>query len=295
MKDFVEKFHTLPPNMQGAAFVILGTFFFVLTDIVVKYTGQRIHPAQMSIFRYGVGFILLAPLFIQTGPARLKTKRLKLHFFRAVIASIGQAGIFYAVIHLQLADATAMTFTRPLFLTILAIFILKEVVGLHRWGATVIGFIGVIVMMRPFGGEVDIAWGVALFTAFLFASGLIIIRVLGKDEPPGTILFWYHIFGFLIFLGPAAYVWVDPTPNEWVQLCLIATFTAIGMNFFVRGFSVGESSLMGTMEYIRLVFAALAGYFIFTEVPDLWTWVGAGIIVAATLYITRHEAKKKPA
>lgn len=291
MGGYFEKFHVLPPNMRGALFVIMGTAFFVLTDIVVKFTGDRIHPAQMSIFRYGVGFILLAPLFIRTGRTKLRTKRLELHFVRALLAAVGQAGIFYTVIHLQLADATAMTFTRPLFLTILAIFILKEVVGAHRWSATLIGFTGVIVMMRPFGGEVDIAWGVALITALLFSSGLIIIRVLGRDDPPGTILFWYHIFGIIIFVGPAAYVWVHPTLEEWVLLCLIATFTAVGMNFFVRGFSVGESSLMGTMEYIRLVFAALAGYLIFTEVPDLWTWVGAGIIVSATLYITQHEAK----
>ena len=279
--------------MRGAVFVVLGTAFFVLTDIAVKFAGDRIHPAQMAIFRYGVGFILLVPLFIQTGSEKLRSNRLKLHFFRAIIASLGQAGIFYAVIHLHLADATAMTFTRPLFLTILAIFVLKEIVGLHRWGATIAGFAGVIVMMRPFGGEIDIAWFVALFTAFLFASGLIIIRVLARDDPPGTILFWYHIFGTLIFAGPAAYVWVHPTPLEWLLLCLIATFTAIGMNFFVRGFSVGESSLMGTMEYIRLVFAVIAGYLLFTEIPDLWTGVGAIIIVSATLYITRHEAGRK--
>ena len=292
MNAILVKFNALPPNLRGAVFVVLGTAFFVLTDIIVKFTGDRIHPAQMSIFRYGVGFILLMPLFIRAGPERLKSKRIKLHFFRAVLASLGQAGIFYAVIHLHLADATAMTFTRPLFLTILAIFVLKEVVSGHRWGATIIGFVGVIVMMRPFGGEIDIAWFVALLTAFLFASGLIIIRVLARDDPPGTILFWYHIFGMIIFAGPAAYVWVNPTPVEWLLLMGIAASTAVGMNFFVRGFSIGESSLMGTMEYIRLVFAAVAGYLIFLEVPDIWTWVGAAIIVSATLYITRHEATK---
>ena len=292
MNAILVKFNALPPNLRGAVFVVLGTAFFVLTDIIVKFTGDRIHPAQMSIFRYGVGFILLMPLFIRAGPERLKSKRIKLHFFRAILASLGQAGIFYAVIHLHLADATAMTFTRPLFLTILAIFVLKEVVSGHRWGATIIGFVGVIVMMRPFGGEIDIAWFVALLTAFLFASGLIIIRVLARDDPPGTILFWYHIFGMIIFAGPAAYVWVNPTPVEWLLLMGIAASTAVGMNFFVRGFSIGESSLMGTMEYIRLVFAAVAGYLIFLEVPDIWTWVGAAIIVSATLYITRHEATK---
>ena len=131
MSGYIEKFHALPPNMRGALFVILGTAFFVLTDIVVKLTGERFHPVQMSIFRYGVGFILLAPLFIRTGREKLRTKRLKLHFVRAILATLGQAGIFYTVIHLQLADATAMNFTRPLFLTILAIFILKEVVEIH--------------------------------------------------------------------------------------------------------------------------------------------------------------------
>ena len=295
MTGFSSWFQSLPPNMRGAIFVVLGTAFFVLTDIAVKFAGDRIHPAQMAIFRYVVGFMLLIPLFVRTGPEQLKTKRIKLHFFRAIVASLGQAGMFFAVIHLHLADATAMTFTRPLFLTILAIFVLKEVVSGHRWGATIIGFGGVIVMMRPFGGEIDIAWFVALFTAFLFASGLIIIRVLARDDPPGTILFWYHIFGALIFAGPAAYVWVQPTPVEWLWLILIATFTAIGMNFFVRGFSVGESSLMGTMEYIRLVLAVIAGYVIFFEIPDLWTGVGALIIVGATLYITRHEARKERA
>ena len=295
MTGFSSWFQSLPPNMRGAIFVVLGTAFFVMTDIVVKFAGDRIHPAQMAIFRYVVGFILLIPLFVRTGSDRLRTKRMKLHFFRAIVASLGQAGMFFAVIHLHLADATAMTFTRPLFLTILAIFVLKEVVSGHRWGATIIGFGGVIVMMRPFGGEIDIAWFVALFTAFLFASGLIIIRVLARDDPPGTILFWYHIFGAMIFAGPAAYVWVHPTPVEWLWLILIATFTAIGMNFFVRGFSVGESSLMGTMEYIRLVLAVIAGYVIFSEIPDLWTGVGALIIVGATLYITRHEARKKRA
>lgn len=295
MTGFSSWFQSLPPNMRGAIFVVLGTTFFVMTDIVVKFAGDRIHPAQMAIFRYVVGFILLIPLFVRTGPDRLRTKRMKLHFFRAIVASLGQAGMFFAVIHLHLADATAMTFTRPLFLTILAIFVLKEVVSGHRWGATIIGFGGVIVMMRPFGGEIDIAWFVALFTAFLFASGLIIIRVLARDDPPGTILFWYHIFGAMIFAGPAAYVWVHPTPVEWLWLILIATFTAIGMNFFVRGFSVGESSLMGTMEYIRLVLAVIAGYVIFFEIPDLWTGVGALIIVGATLYITRHEARKERA
>ena len=290
MKTLLSRFNALSPNMRGAIFVVLGTTCFVLTDITVKFTGRSIHPAQLTFFRYAIGFLLLMPLFIRTGP-KLRTKRLPLHFFRAIMASLGQAGIYYSVIHLLLADATALIFTRPLFLTLLAILILKEVVGLHRWGATAVGFLGVLVMVRPFGGDVSLAWGVSLGAIMLFSGGLIIIRILGREDPPGTILFWYHIFGMLLFIGPAIYVWVPPTPAEYGKLFLIAAFTAAGMNFFVRGFAIGESSLMGPMEYIRLVLAALAGYFIFHERPDMWTWVGAAIIVCSTLYIARREAK----
>lgn len=284
-------FGALSPNLRGAVFILIGTVFFVANDIVVKLTGDRIHPAQMAVFRYAVGFVLLMPLFLRTGLGKMKTNRVKLHIVRAIIATTGQALVYYAVIHLLLADATAMNFTRPLFLTILAIFILKETVGARRWGATLVGFVGVIVMVRPLGGGFDATWLVALAAAFLFALALIIIRLLSRTDPPATILFWYHIMGVIIFAGPAVYVWVPPTPEEWVQLSLIAVFTATGMFFFVRGFAIGESSVMGTMEYVRLVYAALAGYFIFAEVPDIWTWVGAGIIVTATLYIAQHESR----
>lgn len=292
MRGLAEAFGALSPNLRGAVFVLVGTVFFVANDVVVKFTGDRIHPAQMALFRYSVGFVLLMPLFVRTGRAQLKTERIGLHVVRAVIATTGQALVYYAVIHLLLADATAMNFTRPLFLTVLAIFILKETVGLRRWGATLVGFAGVIVMVRPLGGGFDADWLVALAAAFLFALALILIRVLSRTDPPATILFWYHIMGVVIFSVPAALVWVPPTPGEWLQLCLIAVFTATGMFFFVRGFAIGDSSVMGTMEYVRLVYAALAGYFIFAEVPDIWTWVGAGIIVAATLYIARHEARR---
>lgn len=291
MRGLIDRFGALSPNLQGAVYVMLGTVFFVLTDITVKFTGHRLHPAQMTLFRFCIGFVLLMPLFVRTGREKLKTRRIGLHFVRAILASLGQAGMYYAVIHLLLANATAIVFTRPLFLTILAIVVLKEVVGLHRWGATFVGFAGVLVMVRPFGGAVNEAWLVSLGAIFLFSWGLILIRILGREDTPATILFWYHIFGALIFVGPAMWVWVWPTPLEYAQLFLIAAFTAAGMNFFVHGFAIGEASLMGPMEYIRLVLAALAGYFIFHEAPDVWTWVGAAIIVSATLYITRREAR----
>ena len=291
VRGLVDRFEALPPNLKAAIYVMTGTVFFVLTDITVKFTGHRLHPAQMALFRFCIGFVLLMPVFVRTGRERLKTRRIGLHFMRAVVAALGQAGMYYAVIHLLLANATAIVFTKPLFVTILAIFVLKEVVDVHRWSATLLGFLGVLVMVGPFGGDLNIAWLVSLTAMFLFSWGLVLIRILGRDDSPATILFWYHIFAAAIFVVPAAWVWVWPTPLEYVQLFLIAALTAAGMYCFVHGYAIGEASLIGPMEYIRLVLAALAGYFIFSEVPGPWTWVGAAIIVSATLYITRREAK----
>jgi len=135
---------------------------------------------------------------------------------------------------------------------------------------------------------------VAVVSALLFALSLVLIRRLSGTEPPPRILFYYHAFGTLIFLWPALRLWVMPSALQWLLLLLIGVLTTIGMVCFVRGFAAGEASIVGPMEYTRLIYAALIGYFVFAELPDAWTWVGAGIIVGSTLYVARHEAMSGP-
>ena len=293
MSGFRDAWLTLPGNARGAMWVVVGTFFFALNDTFVKQAGLTIHPFQIGLIRYVLGIVLLLPVFIPMGREGLATKRLGLHFLRALIAGSGQILVFYSVILLMLADATVISFSRPLFMTVLAVILLHEAVGWRRWAATTVGFIGVLVVVRPGDGPIDAGWLVGLTAAFLFSIGLILIRRLASTEPPNRILFYYHLFGSLLSLGPAIWMWKTPTPEEWLVLAMVGVMTTIAMFCFVRGFAIGEASILGPMEYTRLVFAALAGYFIFTEVPDIWTWIGATIIVSATLYITHREAKIK--
>ena len=137
----------LPGNLRGIIWISMGTVALALTDILIKTLGQTIHPFELSFFRYAIGITLLAPIFWRMGPAGLKTKRWGLHLARLFLASIGQTGIFIAVVNLKLADATAFWFSKPLFTTVAAVFILAELVSLRRWLATVAGFAGVVVMM----------------------------------------------------------------------------------------------------------------------------------------------------
>ncbi len=284
----------LPANARGALWVTGGTMVFAFNDTLVKILGGTIHPVEMVFFRYCVGTVILIPVFWRAGMTVMKTKRLALHVARGVIAGIGQAGAFYAVVHLLLADATAVQFSRPLFMTLLAVFVLGETVGWRRWAATMVGFGGVIVMLRPGQADLDVAWIVALTTALIFALAMILIRKLSETEPPTRILFFYHLTGLAFFVAPAIWVWRTPVAEEWLLLFLIGLLTTVAMVCFVRGLAAGEVSIVGPMEYTRLIYAAIFGYFVFAEVPVIWTWVGAAIIVASALYIARREAFAPP-
>ena len=214
------RIRALPGNAQGAVWILLGSLFLSANDAVVKTLGTDFHPIQMALFRYSIGIVLLAPWFVKAGRETWRTRRAGAHLARAVIAGVGQAAVYYAVIHLYLADATAVAFSRPLFLTLLAVLILGEAVGWRRWAATAFGFLGVLVMVRPGGAPFDIAWAVAVLAAILFALGIIYIRRLSTTEPPIRILFYYHVFGIAMFLGPAVALWQPPDAGQLALLAL---------------------------------------------------------------------------
>ena len=282
------RFRALPANAQGALWILIGSLFLSANDAVVKTLGADFHPIQMALFRYAIGLVLLIPWFVKAGRETWRTERIGTHFARAVVAGVGQAAVYYGVIHLYLADATAVAFTRPLFLTLLAVLFLGEIVGWRRWAATAFGFAGVLVMVRPGGAEFDVAWAVALAAAVLFALGIVFIRHLAATEPSVRILFYYHVFGIVLFAGPSAAVWQPPETDQLALLMAIGALTCAGMVCFVQGFSIGEASFVGPFEYLRLLYAAAIGFWMFAEVPSVWTGAGAAMIVASALYIARR-------
>jgi drug/metabolite transporter (DMT)-like permease len=285
------KWLALPGNLRGFIWLSIGTLVLAFADAVLKYLGRTIHPVELSFFRYSVGFMMLAPVFWRMGIPALKTTRPDLHLWRLGLATLGQTGVFFAFVNLKLADATAMWFSKPLFTTVVAIFILSELVPARRWVATFIGFAGVIVMLRPGAGIVDPYALVAVAAALCMAMANVLIRVMAPTEPPNRILFYYHIGGILLLAGPAVWFWRTPTGTEWGLIALLGIGQTIGMICFVRGFSVGEANAVGPSEYVRLIYAGLIGYVIFGEVIDIWTLTGGVIIVGSTLYIARDQAR----
>jgi drug/metabolite transporter (DMT)-like permease len=161
----------------------------------------------------------------------------------------------------------------------------------RRWTATVIGFLGVLVMVRPGQTEAELAVAIGLLGAFLAADVVVWIKKLAKTESPIAMLVYFGLFSTLIAAVPAAFVWIWPSWTELLQLALIGLLGALGQFFAIRGFRIGEATAVMPFDYSRLLFATGFGLIFFAEVPDLWTVLGAAIIVSSTLYIAHREAK----
>lgn len=282
----------LSANARGAIWVSLGTVFAAITDLLVKTLGPSVHPVEMSFFRYFIGCLILIPLFVRVSRVSgLRTRRFGLHGFRALLSVAGQVLVYYAVTQMMLADVTALAFSRMLFTTLLAALLLREAVTRRRWAATFAGFVGVMIILRPGAAVIDQAALAALAAAVLFSFGLIIVPKLATTEPPDRIVFYYNVLGALLLIIPVAFIWKAPSAGELVLLLAVGLATSISMVCFIRGFAIGETSVVAPMEYVRLIYAAIIGYVFFTEVPDVWTVVGAAVIVASTLYIARRETR----
>jgi drug/metabolite transporter (DMT)-like permease len=281
----------LPPNLRGALWMLLAAVMFSATGALVKTIGVRLDSFQIAFFRCVFGFAAVLPFLI--GPRRpsLRTSRPVMHLFRAVLGVTAMFCGFYSVTHMPLADAVAISFTKPLFVVLFAVFLLGETVRLPRWLATAAGFVGVLIMVRPGAGGVDTVALVALFGALCVASVQTILKRLAETESAATILFYFGAGATLVSLVPALLVWREPTGQELLLLCLVGFLSASGQALTIRALRIGESSAVAPFDYARILFSGIFGYLFFAEVPAATSLIGVAVIVASTLYIAHRESR----
>jgi len=225
------------------------------------------------------------------GFAVVKTKRLDLQLTRVVLALVAMLCGFTAVINLPLAEATALGFAKSFFVTIFAVLVLKETVGVYRWSAVVLGFIGVMVMLRP-GTESFSVYGLmAVIGAASAGFVMVIIRLLSRSDSPNTILAYQAVGVAIVMFIPAILYWTPPTPREWVILGAIGFVSYFAQIANIYAYKFGEASLLASLDYVRLVYATLIGWLLFSQLPGMSTWVGAGIIVLASIYTVHRESR----
>jgi drug/metabolite transporter (DMT)-like permease len=284
----------LAPNSKGALLMTLsGLTYSVVAAQVKQLTQGGMHGFEITFFRALIGFLGLIPFLVSAGSAGFRTQHLSKHVWRGVLGSVSVFCAYIGIGKLALANYTALSFTKPLFAVILAFFILHEQVRWRRWAATLIGFLGVLVMIRP-GADTFSPWAfLALGDAFSIALLITIVKRLPETETELVMMFYYGVIAILISLPFALLFWRWPTGFEWLLLVGIGLIGALSQYLWILAFRAGEASAVAPFDYLRLLFAGLIGIALFNEYPDLWTVGGAAVVVASTVYIAQREARLK--
>jgi len=284
---------TLTPNLRGALWMLASAIGFTAMTTLIKFLGPGYPAALQTFYRQLAGVIVLLPLMARDWKGAFYATRPGILIFRSSAGVLAIIMSFYAYQKLPLADANALSFTRTLWLVPLAAFVLREPIGPLRISAALVGFVGVLIMLRPGAGGVDawIGWpqACALISAFLFALTITGMKVMTRDHSPFVLLVYAAVLGLVFSIPPALFVWKWPT---WPDLGLLAAMGVMGtltQGAYIKGMEAGEAAVMAPIDYTRLVFAVGAGLLLFHEIPKPEVILGAAIVVASTLFISWRE------
>jgi drug/metabolite transporter (DMT)-like permease len=281
----------LGPNLQGALWLLLSCLGFSVMATFVKFAAREVSPFEITFFRCFFGLLVLAPAIAWHGVGSLRTRHFGMHAWRGILGSIAMGCAYFGLSRMPLATYNALSFSKPLFAILLAVIVLHETVRWRRWAATFVGFLGVLVMMRPGTDAFDPNGLFALGDALSIAILITVLKKLPAYERPLAMLFYYGVVSSPIALVLAIPHWTWPTPEGWAMLVAIGAIGALSQYWWILAFRAGEASAVAPFDYSRLLFSAFFGLVFFAEVPDAWTWAGAALIVASTIYIARREAK----
>ena len=284
-------FRTLPSQNKAIAYTLISIFFFSFMGIFIRKASENIHIMEVIFFRNLLACLIIIPVMCSSGLATFKMNRPGLFVWRAVFVSIGMFAGFFAVTLIPLAQATAISFTTPIFITILAVFLFGEVIKVRRVVAIFVGFIGMLIIVQPGAGGISLGVILAFISAFFHSINLLIVKKLTAKESANAIVVWMVIMLVPISIVPAIFVWEWPSALTWLYLWCLAFCGTLGHSFFTRAYSLADITSLQPFQFIKLPMIAFLAWVIFSELPGYWTWLGGMIIFSSTVYITRREVK----
>lgn len=286
----ISAFARLPGPARGAIWAITASAFFAGMMAMIRLLVDDVAPLELVFFRNLFAFAFMVPWLTVSGFSALRTTNHRLYFWRSVTGLISMICWFTGIAYLPLNESTALSFTSPLFATVAAVLFLGEVVRIRRWSATVIGFVGAMIILRP--GISDFQWtqGVILLSAAIAGCNAILIKQLTRTESPNAIVTYSTIYVLPFSLLIALYDWVWPPLHAWPALLALGLFATLGHQALTRAFACMDASAVTGLDFVRLPIVALIAWFVFGETPEIGTWIGAAVIVASTVYIAHREA-----
>jgi len=295
VKRLTEHYSRLPRNVRGACWMLGSAACFTVMTTLVKYLGTDYSASLQTFYRQLFTLLAVLPLILKDPRRVLYSPRPGLLLFRAITSVSGITLAFYSYQHMPLADANALSFTRTLWVIPLAAFVLHERIGPRRIAALSVGFAGVLLILQPNANSQfaisQFSWPAiaALASALLLATTVTGMKLLTHDHSTTTLLSWAAILGTLASLPPALLSWRWPGSTDLLLLASMGLFGALTQVCYMKGMANGDAALMAPLDYMRLVFAVIAGLVLFKHVPTLMTIAGSLIIMASTLYITFSE------
>lgn len=289
--------YTHPPSAQNPfsaiGFMIVAGLINTVMISAVKQLSGDLHAFEIAFFRCLIGFIVLLPLVWRIGGVVvLRTNQLGLHVLRSALNAGGMLLFFWALSLAPLATISAIGFASPLFAALLAIPFLGEKVGLRRWFGLTCGFAGTLIILRPGADIVEIGAVIALLSSILWAGAMITIKRLTSTDSPLSITTWAAFYVGAFCLIPAIFVWQWPTGEQWLWLVLIGVLGSIIQFCLAKAFSLADTTVVLPFDFLKLVWASLFGFVLFSEIPDPWVWFGGIIIFASAVYVVYRERIK---
>ncbi|MBS0192881.1 MAG: DMT family transporter [Proteobacteria bacterium] len=270
--------------------MLASTLCFGAMALTIKVAARWLSPFEIAFFRNAFGLLILLPI-LHAGGASMRTRQLPRYLLRSAIGVGSMLSGYWAIAHLPLAQAISLSYSTPLFVTIMAVIWLGERVRARRWSAVLVGFIGVLVIVRPGTSGFSTGSLVALLAAVLSAVVAIQIKQLSRIDAPDTIVFYTYLFWVPMSLGAALLVWRWPPTQAWIWLIATGIFGTVAQLLWTRALRMGDVSALQPISFMQLPMVTLAGWLWFDEHIDHWTFLGAAVVFAATFYIAHREAQ----
>ncbi len=281
---------TLPGPLKGGLWMTGACLCFAGMNVIIRQLTYDMHPFEVVFFRNLAGLAFMLPWLCRAGTTGLRTDHHRYYLGRSFIGFLSMLFWFTALAMMPLAEATALSFTAPLFATIFAVVLLHEVVRARRWTATAIGFLGTMIILRPGFTDLGMAHALVIASSALAGINASLVKQLTRTESANAIVTYMTLYIVPMSLIPALFVWVTPPWHTVPWIVALGLVATLGHQAMTRAFAATDASVVMSFDFARLPFVALIAWLVFGEVPDVWTWVGAAVIVGASTYIAHREA-----
>ena len=279
-----------PQYLAGALWMVASGLLFILVYICVRFLASDMSSAQAAFLRYCFGLVFLIPVFMKIRIKSIHRDSLKLYVMRGIVHGMAVILWFYAMARIPIAEVTAIGYTTPIYTALGAVLVLKERIHVRRMIAIAVGFIGMLIILRPGFVELKLGAVAQFFAAICFAGSFLFAKKLTARESSSEILAMMTICCTLFLLPAALIDWRAPTLAELAGLALVAVFATAGHYAVTQSIAKAPLTVTQPFAFLQLVWAVVFGYWLFDEVPDVWVFVGALVIIGSISYISHREA-----